>query len=151
MAIELVLLEDVADLGKIGDTVRVSPGYARNFLLPRKLALVGTPGVLKQVEAKKLQLQKEHEERLAVAQSMAAKIQAETVEIPVAVGENDQLFGSVNAQMLVDALQTKGIEIDKNSVQLDEVIRTLGETEVAIKLHAEVIANLKVRVVKKQA
>lgn len=149
MAIELVLLEDVADLGKIGDTVRVSPGYARNFLLPRKLALVGTPGVLKQVEAKKLQLQKEHEERLAVAQSMAAKIQAETVEIPVAVGENDQLFGSVNAQMLVDALQEKGIEIDKNSVQLDEVIRTLGETEVAIKLHAEVIANLKVRVVKK--
>ena len=149
MAIELVLLEDVADLGKIGDTVRVSPGYARNFLLPRKLALVGTPGVLKQVEAKKLQLQKEHEERLAVAQSMAAKIQAETVEIPVAVGENDQLFGSVNAQMLVDALQEKGIEIDKNSVQLDEVIRTLGETEVSIKLHAEVIANLKVRVVKK--
>ncbi|NLZ63974.1 MAG: 50S ribosomal protein L9 [Lentisphaerae bacterium] len=151
MAIELVLLEDVADLGKIGDKVRVSPGYARNFLLPRKLALVGTPGVLKQVEAKKLQLQKEHEERLAVAQSMAAKIQAETVEIPVAVGENDQLFGSVNAQMLVDALQEKGIEIDKNSVQLDEVIRALGETEVAIKLHAEVIANLKVRVVKKQA
>ncbi|NLF93054.1 MAG: 50S ribosomal protein L9 [Oligosphaeraceae bacterium] len=151
MAIELVLLEDVADLGKIGDKVRVSNGYARNFLLPRKLALAGTAGVLKQVEAKKLQLQKEHEERLAVAQSMAAKIQSESVEIAVAVGENDQLFGSVNAQMLVDALQTKGIEIDKNSVQLDEVIRTLGETEVAVKLHAEVIATLKVRVVKKQA
>ncbi len=150
MAIELVLLEDVAALGKIGDKVRVSDGYARNFLLPRKLAMAVTAGVLRQVEAKKLRLQKEHQERLAVAQSMAAKITSLTLEIPVAVGENDQLFGSVNAQILVEALQEKGIEIDKNIIQLDKAIRTLGEVEVAIKLHPEVVAKLKVRVVKKQ-
>lgn len=150
MAIELVLLEDVSALGKIGDKVRVSEGYARNFLLPRKLAKAVTAGVLRQVEAKKMLMQKEHEARLAVAQSMAAKIEAASVEVTVAVGENDKMFGSVNAQMLVDALQEKGIEVDKNTVQLDEVIRELGDTEVGIKLHTEVIAKLKVKVVKKQ-
>jgi len=150
MAIELVLLEDVAALGKIGDKIRVSDGYARNFLLPRKLAMSVTAGVLKKVEAKKMLMQKEHEERLAVAQSMAAKIEATRVEVIVAVGENDKMFGSVNAQMLVDALLEKGIEIDKNIVQLDEVIRELGDAEVGIKLHSEVIAKLKVKVVKKQ-
>lgn len=149
MSIEMILLEDVAGLGKIGDKVRVSEGYARNFLLPRKLGQKASSGLLRQVEAKKLRLQKEHEERVEVARSMAARIAAIALEIPVAVGENDKLYGSVSAQMLVDSLQEKGIEIDKSAIQLDDVIRTLGETLVEIKLHADVKASLKVVVVKK--
>lgn len=149
MSMEIVLLEDVAGLGKIGDKVRVSDGYARNFLLPRKLGQKPSAGFLRQVEAKKLLLQKEHDERIEVARSMAVKIAGIVLEIPVAVGENNKLYGSVNSQMLVDALLVKGIELDKASLVLDEGIRTLGETVVEIKLHAELKAALKVNVVKK--
>ncbi|MFA6931746.1 MAG: 50S ribosomal protein L9 [Lentisphaeria bacterium] len=149
MSVEMILLEDVAGLGAIGDKVRVSDGYARNFLLPRNLGQKGSSGFLRQVEAKKLRLQKEHEERAEVARSMAARIADLVVEIPVAVGENDKLYGSVSSQMLVDALQEKGIEIEKSAIALDDVIRTLGEVVVEIKLHAEVNASLRVKVVKK--
>ena len=149
MAIEIILLEDVAGLGKIGDKVRVSDGYARNFLLPRKLGQKPSPGLLRQIEAKKLRLQQEREERVGVARSMAEKIAGIVLEIPVAVGENDKLYGSVNAQMLVDALAEKGIELDKTALVLEEGISTLGETIVEVKLHAEVKADLKVMVVKK--
>ena len=149
MSMEIILLEDVANLGKIGDKVRVADGYARNYLLPRKLGQTASIGLLRQVEAKKLLLQKQHEERAEVARSMAAKISEISLEIPVAVGENDKLYGSVNSQMIVDALQVQGIEVDKNTLQLEDGIRTLGETVVEIKLHAEVKASLKVKVVKK--
>lgn len=149
MSMEIILLEDVAGLGKIGDKVRVSDGYARNFLLPRELGQKSSAGLLRQVEAKKLLLQKEHEERIEVARSMAAKIAGIVLEIPMAVGENDKLYGSVNSQMLVDALVVKGIELDKTALVLDEGIRTLGEMVVEIKLHADVKAALKVKVVKK--
>jgi large subunit ribosomal protein L9 len=146
---EIVLLEDVAGLGKIGDKVRVSDGYARNFLLPRKLGQKSGAGLLRQIEAKKLLLQKEHEERIEVARSMAAKLAGLVLEIPMAVGENDKLYGSVNSQMLVDALVAKGIELEKTALVLEEGIRSLGETVVEIKLHADVKAALKVHVVKK--
>ena len=149
MSMEIVLLEDVAGLGKIGDKVRVSDGYARNFLLPRKLGQKSSAGLQRQIEAKKLLLQKEHEERIEVARSMAAKIAGLVLEIPMAVGENDKLYGSVNSQMLVDALVGKGIELDKTALVLEEGIRTLGEAVVEIKLHADVKAALKVHVVKK--
>jgi large subunit ribosomal protein L9 len=149
MSKELILLEDVANLGKIGDKVRVSDGYARNFLLPRKLAQAASTGLLRQIEAKKLLLQKEHEERIEVARSMAAKIAGITLEIPVAVAENDKLYGSVNSQMLTDALQAHGIEIDKSTLLITDGIRALGETAVEIKLHTDVKAVLKVNVVRK--
>jgi large subunit ribosomal protein L9 len=149
MSMEIILLEDVANLGKIGDKVRVADGYARNYLLPRKLGQKASIGLLRQIEAKKMLLQKEHEGRIEVARSMAAKIAGISLEIPVAVGENDKLYGSVNSQMLVDALQTQGVEIDKSTLLLEDGIRTLGETLVEVKLHAEVKATLKVKIVKK--
>lgn len=149
MSKELILLEDVAGLGKIGDLVKVADGYARNYLLPKNLAKAVTKGVLRQVEARKLKLQKEREERIGVAKAMAEKITALLLEFPVAVGENDKLFGSVSAQMIVDAAKEKGIEIDKASVLLEENIRELGEREVSVKLHPEVTATLKVKVVNK--
>jgi len=146
---KVVLKADVKGQGKKGEIVNVNDGYARNFLLPRNLGQKGSSGFLRQVEAKKLRLQKEHEERAEVARSMAARIADLVVEIPVAVGENDKLYGSVSSQMLVDALQEKGIEIEKSAIALDDVIRTLGEVVVEIKLHAEVNASLRVKVVKK--
>lgn len=150
MSKELILLADVAELGAVGDVVKVSDGYARNFLLPRKLAAVVNKGILRQVEARKLKLQAERAARLEVAKSMAAKIGEIALTIPMAVGENDKLFGSVNAQMLVDKLKENAIEIDKSAVLLDDGIRELGDFKVAIKLHAEVKAELNVKVVRKE-
>ncbi|NMA43508.1 MAG: 50S ribosomal protein L9 [Oligosphaeraceae bacterium] len=149
MAVEIILLEDVAGLGKIGDQVRVSDGYARNYLLPRNLGQKLSPGLMRQIEAKKMRLQKEHAERLEVARSMADKIAGTVLEIPVAVGENDKLYGSVNSQMIADALLEKGLEVERSIISLpDGGLRELGEHHVAVKLHAEIKASLRVNVVK---
>lgn len=150
MSVELILLDDVVNLGKIGDKVKVSDGYARNFLLPRKLAQRVTVGVLRQVEAKKLVLQKQAAERLEIAQAVAAKLSGLAVlEIPVTVGENDKMYGSVSAQVIAEMLQSQGFEIEKNAVLLDEPIRDLGSFDVEVKVHAEVKAVVKVNVSKK--
>ncbi len=149
MSKELILLEDVADLGKIGDIVKVADGYARNYLLPRKLAQAVSKGVLRQVEARKLKLAAEAAARIEVAKTLAAKIEGLALEIPMAVGENDKLFGSVSAQVLADELKAKGLEIDKSIIALDENIRELGDFEVPVKVHPEVKATLKVKVTKK--
>ncbi len=150
MSKELILLEDVKDLGQVGDVVKVADGYARNFLIPRKYAIAVTKGALKQVEARKLKLQQEREQRLAVAKALAEKIEALNIVLPMAVGENDKLFGSVSAQVVADAVNAQGIEISKADVELDDSIRTLGEYTVAIKLSSEVKANLKIQITKKE-
>ena len=147
---ELILLEDVKDLGQVGDIVKVADGYARNFLVPRKLAVAVTKSSLRQVEARKLKLQKEREERLAVAQAMAAKLEALSIVLPMAVGENDKLFGSVSAQVIADAVNAQGVELNKADVVLDENLRELGEYTVVVKLSSEVKANLKVTITKKE-
>ena len=151
MAVQLILLEDVTDLGKIGDSVHVSDGYARNYLLPKKLAAVATPGILRKIEARKLQLQKEHEERVAVAKAMAEKISKVMLSIGVKAGEDDKLFGSVNAQQIVDAAAKESIEIEKTDLVLDGPIKELGSFDIPVKLHAEVTATLKVKVVREDA
>ena len=151
MAKELILLDDVKDLGKIGDIVKVADGYARNYLIPQKLAQLVTKGALRQVEARKLKLQKEHEERVAIAKAVAEKLAALSVVIPMKVGENDQLFGSVSAQMIADAVKAQGIEIEKNEVVLEENLRALGEYTVNVKLNAEVTGAVKVQVTKQEA
>ena len=151
MSVQLILLEDVADLGKIGDEVHVANGYARNYLLPLKKAELLTTAARRRVEAKKLKLQKEHEERIAVAKTMAEKIAALTLTIPVAAGENDKLYGSVSNSQIAAALLEQGIEIDRNVIDLAEPIRELGSFEVDIKLHAEVTAKAKVVVTRADA
>jgi len=148
MAVELILLEDVENVGRIGDRVRVADGFARNFLLPRKLAAAVTPGVLRRLEARKLQLQKEHEERIAVAKAMAEKIAKLSVSLAVEAGENDKLFGSVAAPQIAEALAAQGIEVERQTILLPEPIRELGVYTVDIKLHDEVRAALKVWVVR---
>ena len=151
MAVQLILLDDVANLGKLGDSVHVSDGYARNYLLPKKLAAVATPGILRKIEARKLQLQKEHEERIAVAKAMADKIAKLTLSIGVKAGEDDKLFGSVNAQQIADAAAKEGIELEKTAIDLESPIKELGSFDIPVKLHAEVTASLKVKVVREGA
>ena len=151
MSVQLILIEDVADLGKIGDQVHVAEGYARNYLIPRKKAELVTSGALKRIEAKKLRLQKEHEERVAVAQAMAEKIAKILVTIPVAAGENDKLYGSVSAAQIAEAMAAQQIEVEKGAVILPEPIRELGDFDVEVRLHADVSANVKVKVVRAEA
>jgi large subunit ribosomal protein L9 len=148
MPVELILLEDVKDLGRIGDTVKVADGFARNYLMPRKLAAKVNPGTLRLLEARKLALQKEHEERVAVARAMAEKIASTSVTITAEAGEEDKLYGSVTTTQIAEALATQGVEIDRHAVVLAEPIRQLGVYEVEIALHSEVQAKVKVWVVR---
>lgn len=148
MSVQLILLEDVAGLGRIGDEVHVSEGYARNFLLPRKLGEPISKAALKRIEAKKLLLQQQHEERINVAKAMAEKIAKAALVIPMAAGENDKLYGSVGAAQIAEALLAQGIEVERNIIVLAEPIRELGSSEVEIKLHSDVKAIVKVKIVR---
>ena len=151
MSVELILIEDVADLGKIGDQVHVAEGYARNYLIPRKKAEYVTTGALKRIEAKKLRLQKEHEERVNVAKAMAEKIAKLVVSIAVKAGEDDKLYGSVSASQILQNLAEQGVELDKGAIGLEAPLRELGSFDVPVRLHAEVTANIKVKVVRDDA
>ena len=145
---EVILREDVDKLGRRGEVVKVAEGYGRNFLLPRGLALAVN-------EANKAMIAKErksHEARMAKEkaefQAVADRINGIRFVAPRKVGENDVLYGSVTSGDIGEFLKNKGIEIDKRKVQLEEPIKKLGEHEVAIKLHPEVSATLKVLVTK---
>ena len=148
MAVKLILLEDVKDLGRIGEEVRVADGYARNFLLPRKLGIAVSKGNMRLLEARKLGLQQEHEERVAVAQALAEKIASTSVTITAEAGEEDKLYGSVTPQQVAEAMAEQGVMIDRHSVVLEEPIRQLGVYEVDVNLHSEVQAKVKVWVVR---
>ena len=145
---ELILRDDVDKLGRRGDIVKVKDGYARNFLLPRGLGMPVTAANKAMVEKEK----KAHEARLAKEkaefESLAARIGGLRFVAPRKVGENEVLYGSVTAGDIAEFLKAKGIEIDKRKVQLDEPIKHLGEHEVKIKLHPEVLATIKLLVTK---
>ena len=149
MAVELILLEDVDGLGAIGEHVRVAEGYARNYLVPRKMGASVTPVNLRRLEAKKLRLQQEHEERIEVAQALAEKMGKISVMIPVEAGDNDKLYGSVGPVQISEALAKEGVKIERHEVLMEEPIRELGVYTVDIHLHAEVQATLKAWVVRK--
>jgi len=151
MAVTLILLNDVADLGKIGDQVHVSDGYARNYLLPKKLAAKATPGILKQIAARKAALEKERAARAAAAQEIAAQLAKIEVTIAVATGENDKLYGAVTATQILDAVKAQGVELERSALVLDEAIRELGTKEVEVKLDADVKGVIKVNVVRQDA
>ena len=144
MPVELILLEDVKDLGRIGDTVRVADGFARNYLVPRKLAAAVSTANLRRLEARKLTLQKEHEERVAVARAMAEKIASTSVTITAEAGEEDKLYGSVTNRDVQVALAAAGFDMDRRKILLDQPIKELGIFSVAIKLHSEVKAHVRV-------
>ena len=144
---EVILREHVDNLGKRGEIVKVADGYARNYLLPRKLALLATEGNKKQIEREREKFEaKETEERKA-AEGLAARMGSLEIEIARKVGENDVLFGSVTAADIAEALAAKGFDIDRRKLQLHDPLKKLGEVEVALKLHRDVTTNVKVKVV----
>jgi large subunit ribosomal protein L9 len=145
---EVILREHVENLGRRGDVVKVANGYARNYLLPRKLALTVTEGNRKQIDReRKVADMREMEERQA-AEAVAARLA--TVEIVIArrVGETEALYGSVTSADIAESLAAKGFEIERRRIQLAEPIKQLGEVQVPIRLHREVTANVKVVVAK---
>ena len=149
MALELILLEDVEDLGKAGDKVNVAPGYARNYLIPKGLAEKVTPGALRQIEARRERIEAKRQAELEAAQAVAAKIAEAEITIPMQAGDDEQLFGSVTSHIIADALKEQGIEVEHRRVKLEEPIKELGLFNVDIKLHSDVTATAKIWVVRK--
>lgn len=146
--IHVVLQEDVDNLGRSGDVVRVRPGHARNYLIPKGLAVLATKGNLARVgEVKRLAAQRAKNE-LTVAQELGKKLQSTSVKIARAVGEENKMYGSVTSRDIEEAYKALGMEIDRKRIHLDEPIKQLGLSEVKIRLHPEVTALLRVEVVK---
>jgi large subunit ribosomal protein L9 len=144
---EVILREYVEHLGRRGEVVKVADGYARNYLLPRKLALLATDGNKKQIERERLKFDLKELEEQKVAQAVADRMAGVEIEIARKVGETETLFGSVTSGDIADALAAKGFELDRRKLQLPEPIKKLGEFTVPVKLHRDVTTNLKVRVV----
>lgn len=144
---KIVLLQDVKALGKKGTLVEVSEGYARNFLLPKKLGAPATAENLNTLKLKKANEEKIAAEQLAEAQAVAAKLEDGSVTVQIKGGENGKTYGSVSTKEIAEAVKSqKGIGIDKKKIVLPEAIKTFGVHEVAVKLHKEVQAKLTVSV-----
>lgn len=146
--IRVVLQQDVENLGAGGEIVRVRPGYARNFLIPRGLALPATQGNLTRVEELKRQAAAKMAALLKEAQELKAKLEATSVKIEKAVGADSKMYGSVTTKDIEDAYAAQGLTIDRRKIDLAEPIKTLGLSDVKVKLHAQVTADLRVEVVK---
>lgn len=145
---KVILKEDIESLGRMGDVVEVAPGYARNFLIPKKKALEATAKNLKTIEHQKKLLADQMKREKKEAEALAARINESSITIPVQVGEEEKLFGSVTNKDIGDALAKEGIEVDKHKILLEKPIKELGIFTIPIKLHPEVTANLKVWIVK---
>ncbi|MBR6896839.1 MAG: 50S ribosomal protein L9 [Lachnospiraceae bacterium] len=144
---EVILLEDVKSLGKKGDRVKVSDGYARNSLIPKKLATEVNAKSLNDLKTQQLHEAKEARERLEAAQALKEKIEAGAVNVSVKTGEGGKLFGSISTKEIATAFKQQfGFEIDKKKMQLDEPIRSLGTVIIPVKLHKDVTAKLTVKV-----
>jgi large subunit ribosomal protein L9 len=147
---QIILQEDVEKLGTRGQVIEVAEGYARNFLLPRKLALAATPNNLKRLEKMRAVFAKREATEKEAAQKLAELLGSVTLTLSRKAGENDQLFGSVTSGDLADALAAQGYSIDKRKIQLDEPIKLVGEYQVPIKLHHDVTGTVKL-VVQREA
>jgi large subunit ribosomal protein L9 len=147
---EVILREDVDKLGHRGDVKKVAAGFARNFLIPRRLAVPATEANKKIVEQERQAHLRKEAKLAGEAQDLAKLMANVSVTIRQKAGENDQLFGSVTAQDLADALQKQGFTVDRKKIQLDHPIKTLGAHKVAVKLHKEVTFELPVTVEKEE-
>jgi large subunit ribosomal protein L9 len=145
---KVILRQNYEALGQIGDVVEVKDGYARNFLLPRKIAYIALKGNIRALEEEKKGVAKKIQQELHAAETLAGELEKVSVTIPVQVGEEDKIFGSVTTQMIADALKEKGYEIDKRKIEIEEPIKSLGIYGISVKLHANVNAKIKVWVVR---
>ncbi len=146
----VILMEDVRHTGVRGEIVNVKPGYARNFLVPQGMALEATPGNLKFFEQQRQKIEVKHEKERDSATAHANEIGAVTIEIPKRVGDSGTLYGSVTATEIAEALELRGITVDKRRLDLGGGIKAVGEHLVRIELHSEVTAEITVHVVPEQ-
>jgi len=144
---DVILREHVDNLGRRGDVVKVADGYARNYLLPRKLALVVTDENRKRIDRERKVVEAQEAEEKQAAEAIATRLTALELSFERRVGENDTLYGSVTGADVAEALEAQGFPVDKRKVALPEPLKALGEFDVAVKIHREVTAHLKVRVV----
>ena len=147
---EVILREHVEHLGRRGDVVKVAPGYARNYLLPRKLALPVTESNRRQIDREKKVAEVHEAEERQQAEAFASRLAQAEVVISRRVGETDALYGSVTTADIAEALAAKGLEVERRRIQLAEPIKQLGEFTVPVKLHRDVNADVKVQVVKQE-
>ena len=145
---QMILQEDVDKLGNRGEVVTVAEGYARNYLLPRKLALEATTGNMKRLEKMRASFAKKEAVERGDAQKLTELLAEVSLEVSRKSGENDQLFGSVTSADVAEALTAKGFTIDKRKITLSEPIKTIGEFEIPIKLHRDVVSKVKLTVKK---
>jgi len=145
---KVILRQDFETLGKIGEVVDVKDGYARNFLFPRGIAYAALKGNIRALDDEKKAVEKRSLQELKAAETLAAELETVSVTIPVQVGEEDKIFGTVTTQMIADALKEKGHDIDKRKVEIEEPIKALGIYGVILKIHQNVNAKIKVWVVR---
>ena len=145
---KVILLRDVESLGSAGEVVQVKSGFARNFLIPQRQALVASDTNVAQFESKRKEHAAVSERERRAAETIAKQLEADSLTAQVRVGEEDRLFGSVTVQNIADLLAEKDYDIDRRAIQLEEPIRALGVYTIDVRLHADVTANVKLWVVK---
>jgi large subunit ribosomal protein L9 len=144
---EVILREHVDNLGQRGEIVKVADGYARNYLLPRKLALLATDGNKQRIAKERVKFEAVEAEERKIADAMAARMNNLELQISRKVGETEALYGSVTSSDVGEALAKKGFEVDRRKIQLQEPIKRLGEFDIPIKLQRDVTATIKLKVV----
>jgi len=144
----VILKQEVHNLGDAGDIVKVAPGYGRNFLMPRGLAIPASEGSVRELEHQKRVAESIARKQLAAAKELAAKLEQAAITLRREAGDDDKLFGSVTNRDIVEALAAEGIAVDRRSVQLDENIRSIGLFTVPVRLHRQVAANVRVFVIR---
>ena len=137
---EIILREKIEKLGTKGDIVQVSDGYARNFLLPKKLAVLATPANIRQIEQEKAAAVRREAIEKQEAEMLAQQVSRVSLNLSRKVGENDVLYGSVTSMDIAEALEAKGFALDKRKIELPEAIKSLGKFDIPVKLHREVTA-----------
>jgi len=147
---QIILQEDVEKLGHRGDVVTVKPGYARNFLLPNKLAVEATPGNMKALERIRAALAKKTATELDAAKKQAELLGLVALKFTRKTGENDQMFGSVTTGDIAESLKKEGFEVDKRQIQIPEPLKTLGDFPVTVKVFRDVTAQIQVNISKEQ-
>lgn len=145
---KVILRQDFEKLGKMGDLKDVKDGYARNYLIPRKIAYEATSSSMKALETEKKQLARRLEKEKKSAETLAGELEKISVTIKMKVGEDDKLFGSVTSQMIADALKDKGVTLDKRQIDLEDSLKTLGIFDVSVKLSGGVTGKVKVWIVR---
>ncbi len=145
---KVILRQNYESLGQVGEIVEVKNGYARNFLIPRKIAYAALKGNIRALEEEKKTIEKKKQLEIQAAEKLSGELEKVSVTIPVQVGEEDKIFGSVTTQMIADALKEKGYDIDRRKIEIEEPIKSLGIYGISIKLHQNVTTNIKVWVVR---